>query len=76
MTHGTSTNNLSEVGVVKLDKSVYVIVDQNHNQTFDANDYVFSIGNQDPYLAASALHYSSPAVTTNGTAETSLEAVI
>ncbi|ANS42720.1 DUF4214 domain-containing protein [Serratia inhibens] len=76
LTHGTSTNNLSEVGVVKLDKSVYVIVDQNHNQTFDANDYVFSIGNQDPYLAASALHYSSPAVTTNGTAETSLEAVI
>ncbi|OJT39811.1 DUF4214 domain-containing protein [Serratia plymuthica] len=68
MTHGASTNNLSEVGLLKLDKSVYVIVDNNHNQTFDADDLVFSIGNQDPYLAAVTLHYQAPAITVNGAA--------
>lgn len=68
MTNGTSTNNLSEVGLLKLDKSVYVIVDNNHNQTFDADDLVFSIGNQDPYLAAVNLHYQAPAITVNGAA--------
>jgi hypothetical protein len=68
MTNGTSTNNLSEVGLLKLDKSVYVIVDNNHNQTFDADDLVFSIGNQDPYLAAVSLHYQAPAITVNGAA--------
>ncbi|HFJ8952595.1 TPA: DUF4214 domain-containing protein [Serratia liquefaciens] len=66
MTHGASTNNLSEVGLLKLDKSVYVIVDKNHNQTFDVDDIVFSIGNQDPYLAAVSLHYKAPAITVNG----------
>jgi hypothetical protein len=68
MTNGTSTTNLSEVGLLKLDKSVYVIVDNNHNQTFDADDLVFSIGNQDPYLAAVSLHYQAPAITVNGAA--------
>ncbi|MGQ8774734.1 DUF4214 domain-containing protein [Serratia sp. NA_112.1] len=68
ITNGTSTNNLSEVGLLKLDKSVYVIVDNNHNQTFDADDLVFSIGNQDPYLAAVSLHYQAPAITINGAA--------
>ncbi|WP_017892679.1 hypothetical protein [Serratia sp. S4] len=68
MTNGTSTNNLSEVGLLKLDKSVYVIVDNNHNQTFDADDLVFSIGNQDPYVAAVSLHYQAPAITVNGAA--------
>jgi len=68
MTHGASTNNLSEVGLLKLDKSVYVIVDNNHNQAFDANDLVFSIGNQDPYLAAVTLHYQAPAIDVNGAA--------
>ncbi|MFN1140276.1 DUF4214 domain-containing protein [Serratia quinivorans] len=70
MTNGTSTNNLSEVGLLKLDKSVYVIVDNNHNQTFDADDLVFSIGNQDPYVAAVSLHYQAPAITVNGAAAT------
>lgn len=68
MTNGASTNNLSEVGLLKLDKSVYVIVDNNHNQAFDADDQVFSIGNQDPYLAAVTLHYQAPAITVNGAA--------
>ncbi|HGM4927983.1 TPA: DUF4214 domain-containing protein [Serratia marcescens] len=68
MTNGASTHQLAEVGVLKLDKSVYVIVDKNHNQTFDADDVVFSIGNQDPYLAAVSLHYHAPAVTVNGLA--------
>lgn len=68
MTNGASTHQLAEVGLLKLDKSVYVIVDKNHNQTFDADDVVFSIGNQDPYLAAVSLHYHSPAVTVNGVA--------
>lgn len=68
MTNGASTNNLSEVGLLKLDKSVYVIVDNNHNQTFDTDDLVFSIGNQDPYLAAVSLHYQAPAITVNGAA--------
>ncbi|QGH63972.1 DUF4214 domain-containing protein [Serratia proteamaculans] len=70
ITNGTSTNNLSEVGLLKLDKSVYVIVDNNHNQTFDADDLVFSIGNQDPYVAAVSLHYQAPAITVNGAAAT------
>ena len=70
MTNGTSTTNLSEVGLLKLDKSVYVIVDNNHNQTFDGDDLVFSIGNQDPYLAAVSLHYQAPAITVNGAAAT------
>ncbi|NLU18156.1 MAG: hypothetical protein GXW94_20745, partial [Serratia liquefaciens] len=68
ITNGTSNHNLSEVGVIKLDKSVYVIVDQNHNQMFDADDIVFSVGNQDPYFVASALHYKAPAITVNGSA--------
>ncbi|HEJ6944087.1 TPA: DUF4214 domain-containing protein, partial [Serratia marcescens] len=68
LTNGASTHQLAEVGVLKLDKSVYVIVDKNHNQTFDDNDFVFSIGNQDPYLAAVSLHYHAPAVTVNGVA--------
>ena len=68
MTNGASANNLAEVGLLKLDKSLYVIVDNNHNQTFDADDVVFSIGNQDPYLAAVSLHYHSPAITVNGVA--------
>lgn len=68
MTSGASTHQLAEVGLLKLDKSVYVIVDKNHNQTFDADDVVFSIGNQDPYLAAVSLHYHAPAVTVNGLA--------
>ncbi|HAT5003787.1 TPA: DUF4214 domain-containing protein [Serratia marcescens] len=68
LTNGASTHQLAEVGVLKLDKSVYVIVDKNHNQTFDADDVVFSIGNQDPYLAAVSLHYHAPAVTVNGIA--------
>ncbi|MCU6266038.1 DUF4214 domain-containing protein [Serratia sp. CY52157] len=68
MTNGASTHQLAEVGLLKLDKSVYVIVDKNHNQTFDADDVVFSIGNQDPYLAAVSLHYHAPAVTVNGLA--------
>ncbi|WP_182074600.1 MULTISPECIES: DUF4214 domain-containing protein [unclassified Serratia (in: enterobacteria)] len=68
MTNGASTHQLAEVGLLKLDNSVYVIVDKNHNQTFDADDVVFSIGNQDPYLAAVSLHYHAPAVTVNGLA--------
>ncbi|MDQ7769103.1 DUF4214 domain-containing protein [Serratia nevei] len=68
LTNGASTHQLAEVGVLKLDKSVYVIVDKNHNQTFDADDVVFSIGNQDPYLAAVSLHYHAPTVTVNGLA--------
>ncbi|MBH2614941.1 DUF4214 domain-containing protein [Serratia ureilytica] len=68
MTNGASTHQLAEVGLLKLDKSVYVIVDKNHNQMFDADDVVFSIGNQDPYLAAVSLHYHAPAVTVNGLA--------
>lgn len=72
ITNGASDHNLSEVGVMKLDKSVYVIVDQNHNQMFDADDIVFSVGNQDPYFVASALHYKAPAITVNGSATESL----
>ncbi|HEI8819852.1 TPA: DUF4214 domain-containing protein [Serratia marcescens] len=70
LTQGASTNNLAEVGIAKLGKSVYVIVDRNHNQTFDADDSVFSIGDQDIYLAASELRYHVLPVTTNGIAET------
>lgn len=72
LTNGASTHQLAEVGVLKLDKTVYVIVDKNHNQTFDADDVVFSIGNQDPYLAAVSLHYHAPAVTVNGLTSNSL----
>ncbi|WP_193169220.1 DUF4214 domain-containing protein [Serratia marcescens] len=67
-TNGASTHQLAEVGLLQLGKSVYVIVDKNHNQTFDDNDFVFSVGNHNPNVVAATLHYHSPAVTVNGVA--------
>lgn len=68
LTNGASTHQLAEVGLLQLGKSVYVIVDKNHNQTFDDNDFVFSVGNHNPNVVAATLHYHSPAVTVNGVA--------
>ncbi|WP_049189031.1 hypothetical protein [Serratia marcescens] len=67
-TNGASTHQLAEVGLLQLGKSVYVIVDKNHNQMFDDNDFVFSVGNHNPNVVAATLHYHSPAITVNGLA--------
>ena len=67
-TNGASTHQLAEVGLLQLGKSVYVIVDKNHNQMFDDNDFVFSIGNHNPNVVAATLHYHAPTVTVNGIA--------
>ncbi|WP_065506198.1 hypothetical protein [Serratia inhibens] len=72
VTHGTSQGQLAEVGALKLDHAVYVIIDKNHNQSFDAQDIVFSLGNQqsevDIYQAVAGLHYQSPEVKLVGSA--------
>lgn len=62
VTEGKSQGQLSEVGMLKLDKALYVIIDKNHNQVFDDNDIVFSLGDRDPYQTAVSLHYKSPPV--------------
>lgn len=62
VTEGKSQGQLSEVGMLKLDKALYVIIDKNHNQSFDDNDIVFSLGNKDPYQTAVSLHYKSPPI--------------
>lgn len=66
VTHGTSQGQLAEVGALKLDHTVYVIIDKNHNQSFDNQDIVFALGNQnselDVYQTAVSLHYQSPEV--------------
>ncbi|MCR0998347.1 DUF4214 domain-containing protein [Serratia rubidaea] len=71
MSNGASKSNLAEVSMVKLDKAVYVIVDNNHNQSFDADDIVFSLGDRDPYLSAVSLHYQAPTIEANGVATAS-----
>ncbi|WP_273854603.1 autotransporter outer membrane beta-barrel domain-containing protein [Serratia liquefaciens] len=62
VTEGRSQGQLSEVGILKIDKALYVIIDKNHNQAFDDNDIVFSLGDRDPYQTAVSLHYKSPPV--------------
>ncbi|MNT43679.1 hypothetical protein D3C72_1801640 [compost metagenome] len=62
VTEGRSQGQLSEVGILKIDKALYVIIDKNHNQVFDDNDIVFSLGDRDPYQTAVSLHYKSPPV--------------
>ncbi|HEJ9094710.1 TPA: DUF4214 domain-containing protein [Serratia odorifera] len=63
---GASQGALAEVGAVKLDHTVYVIIDKNHNQSFDDQDVVFALGNQnaelDVYQTAVSLHYQSPSI--------------
>lgn len=68
VTSGSSDGQLQEVGVIKLGANAYVIVDSNHNQKFDNQDIIFSLGNKDVYDIAANLHYQAPAITVNGNA--------
>ncbi|WP_346828120.1 DUF4214 domain-containing protein [Serratia inhibens] len=62
VTEGKSQGQLSEVGVLKLDKALYVVIDKNLDKIFDDSDIVFSLGNRDPYQTAVSLHYKSPPI--------------
>ncbi|MCS3408840.1 DUF4214 domain-containing protein [Serratia sp. AKBS12] len=76
---GASQGALAEVGAIKLDHTVYVIIDKNHNQSFDNQDIVFALGNQnaelDVYQTAVSLHYQSPNISLIGQDAISHEAV-
>lgn len=76
---GASQGALAEVGAIKLDHTVYVIIDKNHNQSFDNQDIVFALGNQnaelDVYQTAVSLHYQSPNISLIGQEAISHEAV-
>lgn len=77
VTHGASQGQLAEVGALKLDHSIYVIIDKNHNQSFDDQDIVFALGNQkselDIYQTAVNLHYQSPVVSLTGSSQINTE---
>jgi hypothetical protein len=66
VTQGTSEGQLTEAGLLKLDHTVYVIIDKNHNQSFDDQDIVFALGGKnsemDVYQTAVSLHYQPPEV--------------
>jgi len=67
-TAGASDGQLAEVGALKLGNALYVIVDNNANQSFDDRDMVFSLGDRDIYQTALQLHYDSPEVALSGIA--------
>lgn len=62
VTHGTSKDRLSEVGVLKLDKNSFVIIDSNHNHSFDREDIVFSLGNMSISDTLKLAHYTPPKI--------------
>lgn len=66
ITQGESNGNLAEVGALKLGSNLYVIIDKNHNQNFDHDDYVFSLGNHDINATIASTHYQSPEIALNG----------
>ncbi|EMW1017053.1 hypothetical protein AAEK50_003978 [Serratia marcescens] len=77
-THGASEDRLSEVGVLKLDKNSFVIIDSNHNHTFDRDDIVFSLGNMSVSDTLKLAHYTPPKIEISASAAHSqvLESVI
>ncbi|MFW7225075.1 MULTISPECIES: hypothetical protein [unclassified Serratia (in: enterobacteria)] len=72
ITHGGSENNLQSVGVFKLATNAYIIIDNNHNKQFDAEDIVFSLGDKDIYEIAENLHYRAPTIDLAGTSTPSV----
>jgi hypothetical protein len=78
VTLGTSEGQLAEAGLIKLDHTLYVIIDKNHNQSFDDQDIVFALGNQqselDVYQTAVSLHYLSPEASLVGSSPAPSEA--
>ncbi|HEJ9094487.1 TPA: hypothetical protein ACKQPR_000977 [Serratia odorifera] len=65
---GDSDGQLAEVGALKWGNALYVIVDNNANQSFDDRDRVFSLGDRDIYQTALQLHYDPPEVALSGIA--------
>jgi hypothetical protein len=72
-THSTSENRLSEVGVLKLGKSSFIVIDSNNNHSFDPDDIVFSLGNMTVSDTLKLAHYTPPKIEISGTAALSHE---
>lgn len=65
-THGASENQLGEVGVLKLEKNSFIIIDSNNNHSFDSHDIVFSLGNMATSDTLKLAHYTPPKVEISG----------
>lgn len=75
-TSGASEHSLAEVGAIKLENSLYVIIDKNGNHTFDNDDIVFSLGNRDINQTVADVHYSATHIEVNGSTVTATDALI
>ncbi|AGO56140.1 hypothetical protein SOD_c31730 [Serratia plymuthica 4Rx13] len=71
-TGSASESSLAEVGAIKLGNSLYVIIDNNGNHSFDSQDIVFSLGNRDLSQTLSDLHYTAPQIELSGSTPTAL----
>lgn len=67
-THSASENQLSEVGVLKLGKSSFIVIDSNNNHSFDHDDIVFSLGNMAVSDTLKLAHYTPPKIEISGEA--------
>ncbi|MDW5501337.1 hypothetical protein R6Y99_16210 [Pseudomonas lundensis] len=75
-TNGSSEHSLADAGAIKLGNSLYVIIDNNGNHSFDSGDLVFSLGNRDMSQTLSDVHYSAPQIELNGSASSMPEALV
>jgi hypothetical protein len=72
-TQGASQDHLSDVGILKLGQSSFIIIDNNANHSFDHDDIVFSLGNIAVNDALKLAHYTPPKIEISGATETMQE---